>query len=285
MFNTMSILEFSKLSGVESSKLRYWESLGIFPPIKRDPENNYRHYSIAQLPSLQFVTTLSELEIPLKNIAEIKDGRSPGLMLEILEEYEQKLTDDMYKLWLRHSIVQTRRELMKQGLSVPSDSIAVATFPETRLMQWPRNEYKQGHTFLDQLAGHLSKVDDYGINLSYPIAAFHDDLESFSSQPGLPNHFLSVDPNGILRRKPGEYLTGYALGYYGNVGDLPKRMISYAEEHGLNLVGPVYSIYLHDEFCTRESSDYLVQCSIQIAKSKLKARKAKRETEPQLSLW
>ena len=95
-------------------------------------------------------------------------------------------------------------------------------------------------------------------------------MESFFDAPNRPDHFISVDPIGTFTRKPGEYLVGYTRGDYGELGDLPKRLSDYAAEHSLNITGPVYTLYLLEEICLMEPSQYLAQCCVAISKRKVR---------------
>jgi effector-binding domain-containing protein len=93
-------------------------------------------------------------------------------------------------------------------------------------------------------------------------------MESFSKAPGCPDNFLSIDPIGNYTRKAGDYLVGFSRGYYGELGDLPERMNAHAKENSLTLTGPVYVMYLHEEICTKDTSQYLAKCSIAISKKR-----------------
>jgi len=86
-----SVHEFSVMTGVEASTLRYWDDVGVFSPVKRDPENNYRYYSLPQITAVNFVSVLSDLNIPLKTIAELRQDRNPEEFMRILERREKQL--------------------------------------------------------------------------------------------------------------------------------------------------------------------------------------------------
>ena len=272
MDDSLSIHEFSKLSGVESSKLRYWDDIGIFTPLKRNPENNYRYYSTAQLLALNFVTVLSELEIPLKTIAELRQERDPEKLLTLLEKQEIQMDMEMRRLRQRYSIIHARRELINMGVSADENSVSVVHFDEKAMILWPRNDYgdKVEETFIDPLSFYVSRIEEQHINLSFPVGGYYDNMESFKKAPSCPDHFISVDPIGFHTRKAGDYLVGYARGYYGNMGDLPDRMEAYAKEHSLHLTGPVYNMYLNEEISTKDPSQYLAQCSVAISKKRLR---------------
>jgi len=68
MKNQLTIKEFSELSGIDASTLRYWDEIGLFSPAHRNTENNYRYYAPTQIIAINFITVLSRLNIPLKTI-------------------------------------------------------------------------------------------------------------------------------------------------------------------------------------------------------------------------
>ncbi len=63
--------EFSKLCQVPTSVLRYYDEIGIFKPEKVDTFTGYRYYSINQLPSLNRILALRDLELSLSEISQI----------------------------------------------------------------------------------------------------------------------------------------------------------------------------------------------------------------------
>ena len=266
MSDYLSIQEFSKLSGIGSSTLRYWDEIGLFSPLMRNPENNYRYYSTVQLLALNFVTSLSDLEIPLKTIASLRVERDPEELLDLLEKQEKHMDMEMRNLRHRYSIIHARRELINNGVKIDESSVSVQRKEDTPMYVWPRNEYKEGDTFIEPLSRHVSKISEYRINLSFPVGGLYDSIYSFARAPGTPDNFISLDPVGTHVQKAGDYLVGYIRGYYGQLGDLPERMIEYTKENSINVTGPVYIVYLFDEFCMKDPSQYLAQCSVAVTK-------------------
>ena len=261
-----SIQEFSKLSGVEASTLRYWEEIGVFEPSERDPETNYRFYTDTQLIPLNFVTTLSDLEVPLKTIAQLREERNPHKMLELLDEMDAQIDKEMNALRLRYSIIHTRRELITHGITAIAGEIHVAHRPEHAIAMWPPNEYEDGDIYIEPLANFVSQSAYHHINLGYPIGGYYENIAGFLKSPLHPDNFFSMDPFGVDNIEAGPYLTGFVHGRYGELGDLPERMVEYAKEKSLNISGPVYLEYLFDEICVERPEQYLAQVSIKIKK-------------------
>jgi len=261
--------EFSVLSGIEVSKLKYWDEIGLFSPVKRNPENNFRYYSLVQLLALNFVDTLSKLNIPLKIIGDLRNDRDPEKFLAILEKKERELDMELRRVRESSSIIHARQKLIRSGIKTENSgleeqiSIMRIENDETFAL-WPKNEYKEGDTFLEPLTDFVRQTGEHHINLGFPVGGYYESIECFTATPNRPCNFISIDPTGLHKRKAGQYLTGFARGYYGDLGDLPQRMNAYAKENAVETKGPVYILYLFEETCIQDPSRYLAQCCIAV---------------------
>ncbi len=117
MKDSLSVNEFSKLSGIERTTLRYWDEIGLFSPARRDPDNNYRYYSPYQIISVNFVSVLSDFNIPLKTIATERDKRTPESIVSLIERQGDKIICGTSSATC-HTEVQKTRKLRVISLSV-----------------------------------------------------------------------------------------------------------------------------------------------------------------------
>ena len=70
--------EFSKLSQVPVKTLRYYDEIGLLRPAKVDDFTGYRYYSADQLPRLNRILALKDLDLSLAQIGELLDGDLPA---------------------------------------------------------------------------------------------------------------------------------------------------------------------------------------------------------------
>ena len=288
MKDYLSVKEFSRLSGIEQTTLRYWDDIGLFSPARRDPDNNYRYYSPQQIIAVNFITVLSELNIPLKVIGELEKERTPQKIVNLIEAQERMLDAEMRRLRDMYSIIHTRRELINYGIRLeegfntdggrivddgtPKDGgvwideneIAILFREERAYILGPRNVWPEDGSFYEPFVNFCGSADDLRVNLNFPIGACHDSMDGFVKAPGQPDYFISLDPSGNRKRAAGKYMIGFCRGYYGSFGDLAEKMMAFAAEKKLRLAGPVYSMYLHDEVCVRDLDRYLVQVSVAV---------------------
>src|SRR5262245_51773378 len=84
-----SVRQLARLAGVSVRTLHVYDKLDLLKPSERT-DAGYRHYGEAELLRLQQILFYKELDIPLKNIAEILD--EPGFdLIEALAGHKRAL--------------------------------------------------------------------------------------------------------------------------------------------------------------------------------------------------
>jgi MerR family transcriptional regulator, aldehyde-responsive regulator len=89
----MKIAEVSKHYGITSDTLRYYERIGLIPPVNRDP-SGIRDYT----------------DIDLRRVEFIKCMRNAGLPIETLIEYMSLIQRGDQTIQARKEILQEQRE-------------------------------------------------------------------------------------------------------------------------------------------------------------------------------
>jgi len=91
----MKIMEVSEQYGLSSDTLRYYERIGLIPPVQRK-ENGIRDYS----------------ELDLRRVEFIKCMRSAGLPVEVLIEYVGLVQQGDTTIEARKEILKHQRDLL-----------------------------------------------------------------------------------------------------------------------------------------------------------------------------
>ena len=100
----MKIYQVEELVGITKKNIRFYEDQGLLCP-KRNPENDYREYSLADVRTLEKIKLLRKLSVPIEEIRLLQDGKlsmaqSMTVQIERIEK-EQQNAEVMKQLCLR----------------------------------------------------------------------------------------------------------------------------------------------------------------------------------------
>jgi DNA-binding transcriptional MerR regulator len=70
MAATLTVGEFSRMTHLSVKTLRHYHQVGLLEPAEVNPHTGYRYYTTAQIPTVQVIRRLRDLEMP---VPEIKD--------------------------------------------------------------------------------------------------------------------------------------------------------------------------------------------------------------------
>ena len=264
----LTIKAFSALTGIEESTLRYWDSIGLFQPAVRHAENNYRLYALEQAVEVDFVTVLSSLRLPLKTISEASKKRDPKKILSLLRQQKFEIDKELICLQGTYSTIHTLEDVIRQGMEATPGEIDMRHLDEMPIAMGPKNTYNEGELFFRALKDYCKHAKHNRVNTCNPIGGYHTSMEHFIEAPALPQHFFSIDFMGNDRRPEGDYVVSYVQGYYGQMGGMPGKISTWAQENGLVCEGPVYVVYLLDDICMPDPAQYLAQISVRARKMK-----------------
>lgn len=164
----MPIGMFSRASLVSIKALRSYHELGLLVPAEIDPVTNYRSYRVSQLPDAAVIKRLRDLDMPLRDVAEIVAARDPETTRKVIAEHEAAM---------QRQLAATARivEELQQSIERPSlqTPIHVRNEPATPALA------VRGHvdsadyaSFLDDAFGRLYQAHlTLGVNMAGPTAA------------------------------------------------------------------------------------------------------------------
>ena len=91
----MNIKQAAEQSGVSARNIRYYEQAGLLTPA-RNPENEYRIYSQADVRALKLIRMLRTLDMPVEEIGTVLNGTLS--LAEAAERQRQRLEAEQQKL-------------------------------------------------------------------------------------------------------------------------------------------------------------------------------------------
>lgn len=141
----LSILEFSRLTGISRDNLRFYDRIGLLCPEQRG-ENNYRYYARSQLNSAYLISSLRLLEVGLEDIRRYSTGRTPERMLAFFAQQEERIQAEIARLRETSEIMKLRASLAREALAHADGEVLVEERPRERIFSVPlrRGDERRG---------------------------------------------------------------------------------------------------------------------------------------------
>lgn len=113
--NTYTIREVAKISGLPESTLRYYETIGLINPIKRDASSKYRVYSEDDVNLVVAIACLNVTGLSIdgmRNYLKNRDAGAAGAQgqISLLKEQERRLAEDAHFIQLRLKYIRYKVE-------------------------------------------------------------------------------------------------------------------------------------------------------------------------------
>ena len=154
--------EFARLGGVSVAMLRHYDELGILKPKVVEEATNYRLYSVRQLPLLQQILSLRDLNCSLTEISEFLRADSSQAHLQALlhaksaalESHIRVETERLIRVKERISHLEREAIMHTTALkSVPAQ--LVASVRDATLERQSPEGWRSIEVYYDLLTGHL----------------------------------------------------------------------------------------------------------------------------------
>lgn len=245
--------EFSRLTLVPVTTLRYYADLGILVPAYVDPETGYRYFSAEQVPLVNRLLVLKDLGLSLGEVkAVVADELGPDELRGMLRLKRAEIGRRVEEEQQRLDRVEARLRLIEKEGGMPGQEIVIKQVQAVRGLGC-RDTVDQmgiGPMFGDVLGGVMMQ----GATPSGPpMAVYHDpefDPAAVDMEVLIPT---AAPPSGAT---PGgreivecvvpaaEAAVTVHLGPYPTLGEAYQALLAWFSEQGRTVGGPAVEVYL-----------------------------------------
>lgn len=254
----LTIGEFSALSHLSIRMLRRYHDRGLLYPDAVDQSSGYRYYTPDQIGTAQTIARLRELDMPVRDIADLLAAPDPEQRQELLTSHLHRLEQ---RLEQTRNAVSSLRRLMAgddasfavQTRQVPGELVAAITdvIDKGEVLGW----------YADAVAEIDAAVARAGIVETGPPGTLVDD-ELFTHERGSLTAFVRIDETISSGRIAPLVVPAARLAVTTHLGDHADVDVTYGQlarwvfDQGLRTVGPVREHYLVGPRDTRHSSEW-----------------------------
>jgi len=260
-----SISDFAKFSRLTRDTLLYYDKIGLLTSMARG-ENNYRYYSSSQLAVVNVIRTLQGLGMPLEEIKDLKDHRTPELADEVLERQIEKIDKKIEEWVSARKLLFTLNSSIHSVADVDESAITIQFQPAEAIVLGDLNDYSCGENDYDALLAFYHTISRKypALNMNYPVWGKFAEERIKQGDWTWPDRYYFYNPEGYDRRPAALYAIGYARGGYGQHKDLYQRLVDYIADHGFEICGDAYEEYPLNEVVIVESDNYLARVMITV---------------------
>lgn len=94
----LTIGNVSKMHGITTKMLRYWDQIGLLKPLIVSEENGYRYYSSSQFYQLNFIKYMKELGVSYREIKKQLNETEMSDMAVLLENHVRQIDERIVRL-------------------------------------------------------------------------------------------------------------------------------------------------------------------------------------------
>lgn len=267
----LRIGEVARLFNLSVGTLRHYEQMGLLEPAYVDAASGYRYYGARQLSTLNTISHLRVLDLPLAQIREFVTTRDVDLMQRQLAQQQELIERKRRELERVSRKIDNRLALLRGALDAELDTIYEVNAPELRCavlrervnptdayaLEWQIRQLQKGQHETFVFLGNL------GVGIA-PERIATGDFDGYDEV------FLLLDDTddylGDVETRPAaRCLTISFRGTHGQAAPRYEQLLSYMHEHSLTPAGPSREIALIDDIISDDPATYVTQITVPVS--------------------
>lgn len=209
MEQLITITQVTKLFGVSTRMLRYYEEIGLLDS-KRTEGYSYRVYDAGDCKRLKSIMLLRKLRIPLKQIALLLGDKSAETAMEVFAQNLSELEDEISSLSAIRDILKSLVSKLREraGIDIDTALLSDSTLLSLKSASSLLNKNFKEDKVMDELnkvSAKVTKLRDKDVRIVYIAPSTVASVHSIGGEPEnetgrLINEFIKR--TGLARLKP-----------------------------------------------------------------------------------
>ncbi|PRY78023.1 MerR family transcriptional regulator [Alkalibacterium olivapovliticus] len=258
--------QFAGLVGVSKHTLYFYDEEGLFKPILVK-DNGYRYYSIRQVETFSVISSLKDIGMPLDDIKQYLNNRSPEQFVTLLDTEAEKLKRKIDELSTLYTVMEEKKKLTSETLKHElNEYIIEETSPRYYYLTEVSNvldtkayyeSYQRHYSTLKSKTRRSSWLE----GLMVPTSEITNQLTRYK---GYIYTELETPQHSNFKLNGNPYLVNYIRGDDEAVLDGYRDLKQYALEQGYGIGDYFFEDLVLDELSIKEYDKYVYKLSMQI---------------------
>lgn len=258
----LSILEFSRLTGIKRDNLRFYDRIGLLKPEIRG-ENGYRYYTRRQLSSAYLIGGLRLLGVGLEDIKRYSAGRTPEKMLDLFAQQEVRIQAEIAKLRETSGILKQYADMAREALCQKEGNFRITEQRRERIFLCPPVPAAVSEDEAEILA--YEYASSHNINLGAPIGVMISQEDLFAGMPSPDyRYYLKAGRKGNAWKPAGLYAVAYGTYDLQDAKAIYLQFVDFIREQGMKVDGNAYGEFLLNELAIQAPEQYFGRIEIPV---------------------
>lgn len=262
----LSILEFSRLTGINRDNLRFYDRIGLLSPEHRG-DNRYRYYSRHQLNSAYLIISLRGMGVGIEEIKQFVANRTPEYTMELFKRQDELIKKKISQLHEVREIMNLHQEMMKEVYTHTDNIVYLEEKEKETIFLCPpipeEMDEDEGGIFSYEHAEKHGINSGFPMGITYPFAK--QDLNQVKDQ-----YYFKVSRHGNTHKPNGQYVVIYGWVDPNHPMKIYQKLVDFITEHNLEVCGNIYEEYPLGDFSIKESPDYYARIEIPVIQKDMK---------------
>jgi len=249
----LTVSEMAELFGLGIQTLHFYDRIGLFSPVKRDPKDGTRKYKYDQTYQLAFIKYFGKMGYSLDDIRELLNTRNPESTITLLKERSEILNSQLKILLRTNEAILRKIEYIRQKLEkMDPESIAVRRFPKRHYIPIGSEE----QIYMEDSFYFYPTIAFYESGLKY-FGAYID-----AGPDGIVKEDAGTDPSEVSVIPGGRFLVGYHRGPYEKIEKSFERIRDAFPD--LKTDDQIATFNIIDQFVEQDSRKFITEIQMRI---------------------
>lgn len=262
----LSVNELSKITGVTTRNIRYYNSIDLFKP-SGYLDNGYRYYHLEKIEELRFITYLRHAGIKIKEIKWYLDNRDINAYEGMLSNHLEKIDADIKDLLYTKERLHKRLNRIDLVKAIPAfDTISIRTVSRVPILVVDQ----QVDEVINWEQALLNFEESLPPSLIIGDVGFFLDYENRKSNNEFISMYLLADDPYLMEKHEGDYLQAgkylcmYIKGGHEEAATHYEKMLDYAKVRQINLSQVASERVLSNHILSSDQACHITEIMIRI---------------------
>ncbi len=268
-----TVKEFSKLTGVSSDTLRYYDKIGLFSPSKRDANTGYRYYTLNEFEKIGEIQTLQQLGLSLEEIKDFMSDKTFLSSYKLLKKQYEHICAQINELKCLKTYLGEKLTHIDNIISGKlSEDISIKYFPE-RIGYCSNKNCSDYSMIKSESAKIIEKYDkNLFISSSYALYLPKEQMLDGTYKENFYCVILDIkkDENTPFKKiifPAGEYAVCRYAGTSFERNDTVEKLLGFIESNGYEVAAQALQLCIIDENLTNIDSEKINELQIAIKRA------------------